>query len=98
MNHTPRPGDTVTVTYADGRSKAAILMAVDEHHDVTRYVREVCKVDIEPRIVTRWTLLEPDPKDRRDECRGYFWPDSDYATITAVNTELDLFDTAGVTL
>ena len=99
MTIAPHDGDTITVTYDDGRRHTAILCATDTRYDTTRYARDICKADIEPRYVTRWTILAADKADRRDSCKGYSWPTSDHATITPVaDLEPDLFDFAGVSL
>ena len=88
----PTPEATIEERVAHGQTygqrRQMIVRGITPDYDSTAYSRSL-GLDVAPRLVTRWTLQDPDPQRRRDECRGYSWVESDWSVLEPVNPTED---------
>lgn len=90
----PSPDSTIQQRVEAGpayRSRLMILRGIMHDYDVNAAAREL-GADLPPRLATRWALQDADPQQRRDECRGFSWVESDWCVLELVERPAQQLD------
>lgn len=88
----PEADSTIEERVAHGRPygprRQMIVRSTTKNYDAHEYARQMGQA-LPPRLVERWALQAADLKDRRGECRGFSWVESDWCVLELVDPSHD---------